>query len=204
MDLSPIIQNTIERNKGSPSKKQHLQIKAKITISVSKTFNFINLNSFDWVLYQFLFFSITFSHRFVSFGYDNSWQAPLIFSLTAHIITSVSVLHRKLYSWRHRAHDASQVQTNSNTWSQRERLMNVHYQYWSTSPNHRVNASYYLDPFIEIFFTRYISQSNTFFITWNGNIDPLFHNFTGKWLYCNRKYSYETHQCSAWFSFLSG
>lgn len=72
-----------------------------------------------------------------SFGRDDSWQAPLIFSLTAHTVTKVLVVHRKwvlISIFRMTSHTQC---ISSRHWlchvvPRVELLISLHYHYRST------------------------------------------------------------------------
>lgn len=85
-----------------------------------------------------------------SFGHDDSWQALLIFSLTAHAVTKALVVHRK---WAFISAVGMTFHTRcipSSQWlchvvPRGELLISLHYHYWSTSKSGEgIKISHYL------------------------------------------------------------
>lgn len=73
-----------------------------------------------------------------SFGRDDSWQAPLIFSLTAHTVTKASVVHRKwalisIFRMTSHAQCISSRHRLCHVVPGGELLISLHYHYRSTS-----------------------------------------------------------------------
>lgn len=84
-----------------------------------------------------------------SFGHNDSWQALLIFSLTAHAVTKASVVHRKwvlISIFRMTSHTQC---ISSSHWlyhvvPRGKVLISLHYHYWSTSESGGIKISHYL------------------------------------------------------------